>query len=1418
MKARTAILSSLVMVILATSTAWGLEQVPPELNVQGVLRNTAGEVVTGQYDIKISLYATENTTTDLISETFTGYNVVGGVFDLYLDITNNVFKDTSQMWLGIQVKASADSTWDTEMPRVQVSSVGYAFQAEHAEVADELLGAATDVDCSSSPCIGQDEVNFNWALGVSPGGAAADLECSTAGCVGTTDIADDAITRAKIGSHAVGSSELGTSSVLNSKIKADAVTTDKIKNGEVKTEDLADGAVTAAKIANGAVGKNQLGVNYADSDSKGGPANDLECTGCVSGGASGDVGSATITAVNLANGAVGTDQLADDAVTSGKIDDGTITGNDIATATINGGKLAAGTITNRELGVNYALGVTKGGAAADLACASGPCVASGEVNFNYAGSATKGGDATKALDLQCSGCVAASEVSFNYAGSSSPGGAANDLSCTGCVDNTALGNGSVTKAKLGDSGCASGQMLKWNGSAWICASDSTNSYTGAWGITISGTQISATQGDLDGRYLVKTKNWPLSHGKVIQILSGDGTATLGEASADGSSHVDVRLSLGGSATAANEQLTVYDAHGGTVAHYFKADGTAYHKGSLTIGGNYYGNGSHLTAVNADKLDSHDSSEFVLTNCTGCVSGQMIADGTVDTADLANGAVTNGKISNATIDKSKLNASSCSDGQILKLSGGTWACAADNNSGSYTGGWGITISGTTISAKKADLNTYYVYDDKPNSIKTGMIVDGTVANADIAANAIQTGNILDGQVTNADLANNSVTSAKIADGNVGTADLANNAVTSVKIADGQVATADLADNAVTNVKIADSTINRGKLNASGCSNGQILKLSSGSWACANYSAGISGSGSTNYLPIWTGSTSMGNSAISQDDTTVTLHSRDLVASGTIRTNTAFYVDGNKVIDDNGGWHRSYGNTGWYNGTYHGGWWMTDSSWVRSYNNKGVYTSGEMQAGTVRANTNLCIGSTCRTNWGHIDGDNLGNHTATTTLNMAGHSISNVPYIDVTSGNGHGLRFWSSNNYKISMGNASEYKYGGVTDYSIKTSMTNDTGRGWTWGITGSTPVAAINNVGRMDIKADMHAASFYGNGANVTNVNATKLQGHPASDFTTCNNNCMIHNQTSSNQSANFKISGTGYAGSFQTTSGNAGMGSNNELWADWINYQKHGTLNVGNGSGGYGAVKAQVWYDGGSGGCKLDPNGTSSLWLMNVYDLYVRQGIIANHAYVTDSLRVNNGMYVGSNGSNRGIWMGGNNYIAPFSNNTSYVGLWGQWGPDNMYRAFVRMYSYGFVTISDKNLKYDIRDVDDEDLTWALNSIRKAEIGFYWYKGEHKTPTAKEKKYHLATYRPYPHLGAMAQSLPEVVKEPGENVINLGDMIGLSYTAIRALDRNNQQLKAKVERLQGKVDYMTRILVSRGLITQDQLEEMNNLGIPKVNQ
>jgi len=54
---------------------------------------------------------------------------------------------------------------------------------------------------------------------------------------------------------------------------------------------------------------------------------------------------------------------------------------------------------------------------------------------------------------------------------------------------------------------------------------------------------------------------------------------------------------------------------------------------------------------------------------------------------------------------------------------------------------------------------------------------------------------------------------------------------------------------------------------------------------------------------------------------------------------------------GGWYRTTGDTGWYSEKHGGGLYMSDSQWIRSYNNKGIYTGGQMQAGSIQSNGTL-----------------------------------------------------------------------------------------------------------------------------------------------------------------------------------------------------------------------------------------------------------------------------------------------------------------------------------------------------------------------------------------------------------------------------------------------------------------------------------
>ena len=115
---------------------------------------------------------------------------------------------------------------------------------------------------------------------------------------------------------------------------------------------------------------------------------------------------------------------------------------------------------------------------------------------------------------------------------------------------------------------------------------------------------------------------------------------------------------------------------------------------------------------------------------------------------------------------------------------------------------------------------------------------------------------------------------------------------------------------------------------------------------------------------------------------------------------------------------------------------------------------------------------------ISGSNVGIGTTGPgqKLDVNGNVIANNYFVNV--GNGNGLKFWGgSDSYRISMGNAAEYMYGPVVDYSIKTVIdSNSNQRGFTWGQNGSTPIAALNvGNGNMQIAGNFVAMGSIGIG-------------------------------------------------------------------------------------------------------------------------------------------------------------------------------------------------------------------------------------------------------------------------------------------------------------------------------------------------------
>lgn len=113
-----------------------------------------------------------------------------------------------------------------------------------------------------------------------------------------------------------------------------------------------------------------------------------------------------------------------------------------------------------------------------------------------------------------------------------------------------------------------------------------------------------------------------------------------------------------------------------------------------------------------------------------------------------------------------------------------------------------------------------------------------------------------------------------------------------------------------------------------------------------------------------------------------------------------------------WFRSTGSTGWYSETYGGGWHMSDSTWLRAYNGKAVYTSnagtqafyaaGGFYSGGSGGNGLTIIGSESTTT--RIKGQ-IGSSVNTAVARYEVQWYSNYARFDVHRGGSENISKWS-----------------------------------------------------------------------------------------------------------------------------------------------------------------------------------------------------------------------------------------------------------------------------------------------------------------------------------------------------------------------------------------------------------------------------
>ncbi len=112
-----------------------------------------------------------------------------------------------------------------------------------------------------------------------------------------------------------------------------------------------------------------------------------------------------------------------------------------------------------------------------------------------------------------------------------------------------------------------------------------------------------------------------------------------------------------------------------------------------------------------------------------------------------------------------------------------------------------------------------------------------------------------------------------------------------------------------------------------------------------------------------------------------------------------------------------------------------------------------------------------------GDNLGNHTATTTLNMNSNNITNVNYLSTRGLSTYDkLRVWSTSDYTMGMNNSMTYGY--LNDYAMTFTMNADSDRGFIWRDANdakSDGAMSLTTDGRLTVKGLARFQSLSGSG-------------------------------------------------------------------------------------------------------------------------------------------------------------------------------------------------------------------------------------------------------------------------------------------------------------------------------------------------------
>ncbi len=650
-----------------------------------------------------------------------------------------------------------------------------------------------------------------------------------ANSVTTINLIDSGVTNSKLasGSVTIGKLNIASGELSGTVITASSILPGSYTAGSITTSDLADNAVTFAKIqqvASGvllgrasagsgnvetitltAAGRALLDDNDASAQRATLGLGTLAIQNTVG---SGDYDAASIVSVDIADSAIITSKLADSGVTTIKIADGNITIDKLASNSVSTAKLVDSGVTTVKI---VDSGITQAKLAAN-AVATINLVDSGVTTAKIAsGAVTIGKLSLSSGELTGSVITASSIPSGSYA--------------NGSIITADIADNAITFAKiqqvasgvlLGRASAGSGNVetiaLTEAGRALLNDADATAQRTT---LGLGSMAIQAASGVLITGGTAVLSSGTISYATINGgVISGITDLAIADGGTGASTASGARTNLG---LAIGTDVQAYDAALASIAGLTTASGQiiyttasdTYTTTTITAAGRAIlddadasaqrvtlGLGS-LAVKNTVGSGDYDSSSIVTAN---------IADFAITTAKITDSGITTIKIADANVTQAKLASGSVSTTKIVD-SGVTTAKLADN-AVSYAKIQATTASDVILGRSSASGGT--IEEITCTSAARSILDDASIADIrttlGLGTLATQNGTF-SGTSTGTNTGDQTITLSGDVTG-TGTGAFAttisNNAVTTVKILDGAITTTKIVDSGVTAAKLADDS--------------------------------------------------------------------------------------------------------------------------------------------------------------------------------------------------------------------------------------------------------------------------------------------------------------------------------------------------------------------------------------------------------------------------------------------------------------------------------------------------------------------------------------------------------------------------------------------------------------------------------------